>query len=127
MTDRKIMKWPGTYRPNAPLTAGWKVGNLLFISGQIPREPDTGVITERDIARQTDRVIRNLALVLKHYDAGLEMVVRCTVYLTDASDLITYNRVYGELFKPPYPARSTLIVKLANPDYLIELDAIAAL
>ena len=127
MNATRALDWPGNYVPASPISAGWRVGNLLILSGQVPRDSETGVVAERNIVAQTDSVIDNLTLLLSQNRLSLADVVRCTIYLTAAENFDAFNRVYGNRFRAPYPARTTLIVGLANPNYLIELDAVVAL
>jgi 2-iminobutanoate/2-iminopropanoate deaminase len=126
MTDLKVMKWPGAFRPASPLSAGIRGGDILWLSGQVPTDPETGEVTTGGIEAQTDKVFDNLEKLLATEGCGLERVVRCTVYLTTQADFAGMNAVYRRRLKDPYPARSTLIVAaLANPAYRVELDAIA--
>lgn len=126
MTDRKVMKWPGEFRPASPLSAGIRGGNILWLAGQVPTDPDTGGPVSGGIEPQTEKVFDNLEKLLAMEGCGLERVVRCTVFLTTQADLAGMNAVYRRRFKEPYPARSTVIVAaLANPAYRVEVDAIA--
>jgi 2-iminobutanoate/2-iminopropanoate deaminase len=126
MTDLKVMKWPGTFRPASPLSAGIRGGDILWLAGQVPTDPDTGEAVTSGIEAQTEKVFDNLEKLLAHEGCGLERVVRCTVFLTAQADFAGMNGVYRRRFKDPYPARSTVIVAaLANPAYRVEIDAIA--
>lgn len=125
-SHRKVLDWAGDYQPSAPISAGWKVDGLYILSGQIPRHPDTGALAERNIVAQTEQVIDNLELTLSRAGLRLNDVVRCTCYVTSQADFKAFNEVYARRFSAPYPGRTTLIVTLANPDYLVEIDAIAA-
>jgi 2-iminobutanoate/2-iminopropanoate deaminase len=126
MTDLKVMKWPGKHRPASPLSAGIRGGDILWLAGQVPSDPDTGEVTPGGIEAQTEKVFDNLEKLLALEGCGLERVVRCTVFITTQADFAGMNSVYRRRFKEPYPARSTLIVAgLANPAYRIEVDAIA--
>lgn len=124
MTRPTVLNWPGKFVPTSPISAGWRVREVLVLSGQIPRDLDTGAIAAPDIKTQTTQVIDNLARMLKQHELGLSDVIRCTVYLTDRENFNEFNHTYGKRFAPPYPARTTLITGLVNPDYLIELDAV---
>ena len=126
MTDLKVMSWPGKFRPASPLSAGIRSGDILWLAGQVPADPETGEVTTGGIDAQTDKVFDNLERLLATEGCGLERVVRCTVFLTTQADFAGMNAVYRMRLKDPYPARSTLIVAaLANPAYRIEIDAIA--
>jgi 2-iminobutanoate/2-iminopropanoate deaminase len=126
MTDLKVMKWPGKFRPASPLSAGIRGGDILWLAGQVPTDTDTGEAVSGGIEPQTEKVFDNLEKLLALEGCGLERVVRCTVYLTTQADFAGMNAVYRLRLKDPYPARSTIIVAaLANPAYRIEVDAIA--
>lgn len=125
-SDRNVLDWAGGYRPDAPISAGWRANGLYMLSGQIPRHPDTGVIAERNIIAQTEQVIDNIEATLAKAGLGLADVIRCTCYVTRQENFKAFNEVYARRFTAPYPGRTTLIVALANPDYLVEIDAVAA-
>ena len=126
MTDLKVMSWPGKFRPASPLSAGIRGGDILWLAGQVPTDPDSGEVTTGDIEAQTNKVFDNLERLLAAEGCGLERVVRCTVFLTAQADFAGMNAVYRKRLKDPYPARSTVIVAaLANPAYRVEIDAIA--
>ena len=126
MTDLQVMNWPGKYRPASPLSAGIRGGDVLWLSGQVPTDPETGEVTTGGIEAQTEKVFDNLEKLLAQEGCGIERVVRCTVFLTTQADFAGMNSVYRRRLKDPYPARSTVIVAaLANPAYRVEIDAIA--
>ncbi len=105
-----------------PLTSVRRAGNLLFVSGQLPRGQD-GAIVPGDIVAQTRQSIANLRTALATAGATLEHVVKVTAWLTDASYMDGFNRSYREAFAEPYPARSTVISGLAAGD--VEIEAVA--
>ena len=108
MTDLKVMQWPGKFRPASPLSAGIRGGDILWLAGQVPTDPDTGeAVTAGGIEAQTEKVFDNLEKLLALEGCGLERVVRCTVFLTTQADFAGMNAVYRKRFKDPYPARST--------------------
>jgi 2-iminobutanoate/2-iminopropanoate deaminase len=126
MTDLKVMSWPGKFRPASPLSAGIRGGDILWLAGQVPTDPDSGEVTTGGIEAQAEKVFDNLERLLATEGCGMERVVRCTVFLTTQADFAGMNAVYRRRLTDPYPARSTLIVAaLANPAYRIEIDAIA--
>ena len=102
-----------------------RAGNLVFVSGQIPLDPASGELVGGDIAAQTDRVMRNLAAVLKSAGLGFEHVVRTTVFLTDMSEFAGMNEVYARYLVDPPPARATVQVARLPRDVKIEIDCIA--
>ena len=104
-----------------------KVGETLFISGQIPLEPGTMNIVDDDIRAQTHRVFNNLAAVAREGGGNLDDVVKLTVFLTDLSHFAVVNEVMAEHFNPPYPARAAVGVSALPKGVPIEIDAIVHL
>ena len=104
-----------------------KVGETVFISGQIPLEPGTMNIVDEDIRTQTHRVFNNLAAVVREVGGNLDDVVKLTVFLTDLSHFAVVNEVMAEHFNPPYPARAAVGVAALPKGVPIEIDAIAHL
>ena len=104
-----------------------KVGQTVFISGQIPLEPGTMNIVDEDIRAQTHRVFNNLAAVAREGGGNLDDVVKLTVFLTDLSHFDLVNEVMAEHFNPPYPARAAVGVAALPKGVPIEIDAIVHL
>jgi len=118
--------------PNAPKAIGpyspaVRSGNLLFVSGQVPIDPATGNMIDGDIAAQTRRVLDNVGALLAAGGAAFANVVRTTVFLADMNDFAAMNKVYGEYFSEPYPARATVQVARLPKDSRVEIDVIATL
>jgi 2-iminobutanoate/2-iminopropanoate deaminase len=110
-----------------PYSQAIQAGSLLFLSGQIPLDPDTGLMVEGDIATQTHRVLKNLQAVLEAAGATFDNVVRTTVYVADMNDFATVNEVYGTYFSSPAPARATVQAARLPKDARVEIDAIASI
>jgi 2-iminobutanoate/2-iminopropanoate deaminase len=108
-----------------PYSQAVRAGSLLFVSGQIPLDPDTGSLVEGDIAAQTHRVFRNLTAILEAGGASLADVVRTTVYLADMNDFAAMNAVYATYFTTPAPSRSTIQAARLPRDARVEIDLIA--
>ena len=104
-----------------------KVGQTVFISGQIPLEPGTMNIVDEDIRAQTHRVFNNLAAVAREGGGNLDDVVKLTVFLTDLNHFTVVNEVMAEHFNPPYPARAAVGVAALPKGVPIEIDAIVHL
>ena len=124
---RQAIAVPGAPRPIGPYSPAVRAGNLLFISGQVPFDPQTGSLVAGDIQTQTDRVMRNLEALLKAAGGGFEHVVRTTVFLADMNDFTAMNETYAKFVKAPFPARSTVQVARLPRDARIEIDAIAVI
>lgn len=106
----------------APLSQALLAGPFVFVSGQIPRDPDTKTIPD-GIEAQTRQALGNVARVLEAAGCGLDRVVKVTAHLTDLADRPAFNSVYREVFRPPYPTRTT--VGSALEGVLVEVDVVA--
>ena len=109
-----------------PYSQAVRVGDLLFLSGQVPLDPATGNMVEGDIVAQTRRVLDNMGAILKSAGLSYAHVARTTIFLADMSDFAKVNEVYGSYFTEPYPARATVQVARLPKDARVEIDAIAA-
>jgi 2-iminobutanoate/2-iminopropanoate deaminase len=108
-----------------PYSQAVKTGNMLFTSGQIPINPETGELVSGSVEEQARQVLKNLKSVLNAAGTGLENVVKTTVFIKDMNDFATVNKVYNEYFKAPYPARSCVEVARLPKDASVEIEAIA--
>jgi len=109
-------------KPGGPYSHAVVAGGLAFLAGQRPVDPDTGAIPST-VAEQARRVLQNLGLVLEELGADYGDVVRTNVYLDDIGDFDAVNAVYREFFSEPFPARTTVAVRLRG--ILVEIDAVA--
>ncbi|MBX6365896.1 MAG: RidA family protein, partial [Gemmatimonadetes bacterium] len=105
--------WHPVGLPDAPPPRGAysravRAGNLVFVSGQVPRDPRTGQLLGDDIESQTRAVLTLLADVLAAAGARMDDVVAITAYLQNIGDWEAFNRIYAEAFRPPYPSRTTV-------------------
>src|SRR5690625_1603726 len=107
-----------------PYSQGMIVGDLLFASGAIGINPETGEVVD-GIENQTKQVMENLRAVLKEADADFTNVAKFTIYLQSMDDFATVNEIYGSYLEEPYPARVTVEVSRLPKDVLVEIDAIA--
>ena len=119
------------HTPNAPAAIGpysqaIQTGNMLFVSGQIPIDPATGVFAGEDIANQTRQSLTNVSNILAAAGYSLNDVVMTTVLLADIADFATMNAVYAEFFTENKPARACFAVKDLPRGALVEIEAIAA-
>jgi len=106
------------------LSAGFRVGDLIFTSGNVGRNPDTGNVPDT-IEEQTKLVLENIKKVLMKTGASMNDVVKTTVFLPDMDDYSKMNKVYVTFFDEPKPARSCVGAKLARPEFKVEIEAIA--
>ena len=124
---REPVSSPDAPKAIGPYSQAIRAGNLLFLSGQIPLDPQTGNVVPGDITAQTERVLRNISAVLKAAGAGFGQVVRTTVFLADMNEFGAMNEVYGTFVVNPPPARSTVQVARLPKDVRVEIDVIAVL
>lgn len=108
-----------------PYSQAIKANGLVFVSGQVAIDPASQQVISGDIAVQTERVLKNLAGILKAAGSGLEKVLRSTVFLKNMGDFGAMNEVYGRYFSANPPARSTVEVARLPKDVLVEIDVIA--
>lgn len=107
-----------------PYSQAIVAGGMVFVSGQIPLRPD-GSLESGDVETQTHRVMKNLQAVLEAAGSGLSKVVQTTCYLRDMNDFAAFNKVYGEYFSAPFPARATIQVARLPRDVAVEVACIA--
>lgn len=117
------VKAPGAI---GPYSQAVKVGNLIFVSGQLPIDASTGEMP-KDIKGQTRQSIANIRAILEEAGAGLDNVVKSMVLLSDMSLFGEMNEVYAEEFKEVYPARCAFAVKELPKQALVEIEVIAAI
>jgi 2-iminobutanoate/2-iminopropanoate deaminase len=117
---------------NAPLTVGpysqaIRQDNMLYISGQIPLDPQTNLLVEGDLAAQVKQILKNIEEIIKAADpeATLQNVIKTTVFLTNLEDFTAVNEVFKQVFQVPFPARSTVQVTALPKGAQIEIETIA--
>lgn len=117
---------PGAIGPYSQAIEYKTINNsMLFASGQIPINPETGEIPE-GITAQTEQSLKNVCAILDAAGLSVADVIKTTVYLTDMSNFGAMNEVYGRVFTEPYPARSAVAVRELPKGVLVEIEVIAA-
>ena len=107
-----------------PYSQGLDLGNMVFVSGQIPVDPATGTIPE-DVEAQAHQSLTNLKNVLAAAGLGMENVVKTVVFLADLGDFAVVNKIYESYFKAPFPARSCVQVAAIPKGCKLEIECIA--
>lgn len=107
-----------------PYSQGIAAGETVYVSGQLPLDPATGAFPE-GIAAQTAQSLKNIQAILAQQGMTLANVVKTTVFLADINDFAEMNKVYGEFFTQPYPARSAVQVAKLPKDAPLEIECIA--
>ena len=123
---KKHIQTPQAPRPIGPYSQGVIAQGLLFVSGQIPLDPESGEVVNGEIEAQTAQVLNNVLAILKEAKMGPENVVKTTVFLADLADFPKMNEVYARVLGKEPPARSTVQVAGLPKGVLVEIDAIAA-
>jgi 2-iminobutanoate/2-iminopropanoate deaminase len=108
----------------SPLSAAWVVDGMIYTSGQVGRDAQSGDVPA-ELEAQIRAAMSNLQQVLEAAGGSLASVVKTTVYLVRRDDFAAMNSLYASYFPGAKPARSTVIVELARPDLLYEIEAIA--
>lgn len=108
-----------------PYSQAIKANGFVFVSGQIPLDPQTQQLVTGDIARQTERVMENLKGIVEAAGSSLERVVKTTVYLKDLGDFAAMNEVYGRYFTSNPPARATVEAARLPKGARVEIELIA--
>jgi 2-iminobutanoate/2-iminopropanoate deaminase len=109
--------------PIGPYSQALVADGVLYCSGQVPLDPETGELVEGGIAEQARRCLRSLAAICEAAGARLEDAARMTIYLTEIADFPAVNEVYAEFFSEPFPARSTVGVAALPKGAMVEMDA----
>jgi len=104
-----------------------KYGDMIFLSGQIPLDPDKMILVSEDIDMQIKQVFINLKYVLEASGSSLENILKLNVYLTNLENFTKVNEHMQKIFKKPYPARAAIGINSLPKDSLIEIDAIASI
>ncbi len=112
-------------RPSYPYSPGARGGHFVFTAGQVAWD-ETGEVTALgDVRAQTVQTLNNVKSVLAEGGAGLDDVVKCNVYLKDMRDFQAMNDVFASFFPSEPPARTTVQTALAEPEMLVEIEAVA--
>lgn len=109
-----------------PYSQAIESNGMVFVSGQLPIDPETGVFASSDITGQTRQSLTNMRNILESEGLSLSNVVKTTVFLSDMNNFAAMNEVYSSFFSSPFPARSAVAVKTLPKDALVEIECIAA-
>lgn len=106
-----------------PYSQAIQAGDFIYVSGQIPVNPETGNVAE-GIEEQTHQVLKNIQAILTEAGADFSQVVKFTIYLASMDDFAIVNDIYGSYLQKPFPARATVEVSRLPKDVLVEMDVI---
>lgn len=111
--------------PIGPYNQATKANNTLYISGQIPADPKTGIIVTSSIEDETHMVMKNLGAILAKAGLSFDNVLKTSIFISDMNNFSKINEVYGSYFRGDYPARETVQVSRLPKDVNVEISAIA--
>ena len=126
MSKRKVISTSQAPAAIGPYSQAIRAGKFLFASGQLGLDPSTGNLQE-GIEAQTRQALANLQAVLAEAGAGVENVVKTTIFLADMAHFATVNNLYAQVFQSEPPARSTVQVAALPKNGLVEIEVIALL
>lgn len=127
MSNRAIIATPEAPGAVGPYSQAVKVGNTVWLSGQIPLDPTSMEVVAGDISAQTRQVFANMTAVAEAAGGGLNNAVKINISLTDMNDFAAVNAVMVEFFDEPYPARACVQVAALPKGASVEVEAILAL
>lgn len=120
---RRAVETGSAPEPIGPYSQALVAGGVLYCSGQVPLDPETGELVEGGIAEQARRCLQSLAAVCEAAEARLEDAARITIYLTEMEAFPAVNEVYAQFFSEPFPVRSTVGVAALPKGAMVEMDA----
>jgi 2-iminobutanoate/2-iminopropanoate deaminase len=122
---KEIIFTPKAPAPIGPYSQAVKVGNTLYVSGQIAINPATGSLETINILRETNQVMHNIMVILETAGMNLSDIVKTTIYLSDMNNFSSVNEVYSEYFTGDFPARETVQVSRLPKDVNVEISVVA--
>jgi 2-iminobutanoate/2-iminopropanoate deaminase len=122
---REIIATDDAPKAIGPYSQAVKAGGMVFVSGQIPIDPKTGIVVQSDIRTQAKLVMENAKAIITSAGCAMSDIVKATIYLKNMSDFGAVNEVYGNYFPTDPPARATVEVSRLPKDVGIEMDFIA--
>lgn len=125
--NKKIINTSKAPAPIGPYNQAIISNNMIYISGQIPLNAETGELVSGDIETETHQVMRNLNEILKEAGINFNHVVKSTIFLSDMSLFGSVNEIYGSYFSSDYPARETVAVKGLPKNVNVEISMIATM
>ena len=112
-------------KPIGPYSQAIKHGNMIFISGQIAIDYQNNNIINKNIAEETETVMKNIMSILKESGCNFQNIVKCSIFLSDMSLFDEVNKIYSKYFSHPFPARETVEVSKLPKNVNVEISAIA--
>ena len=127
MVQKKVIQTSKAPAPIGPYSQAVVCNNMVFISGQIPIDPETNELVENGIETETHQVMKNLHEILKESGINFDHAIKTTIFLSDMSLFAKVNEVYGSYFSDSFPARETVSVRGLPKNVNVEISMIATL
>jgi len=122
---KNIISTPQAPKAIGPYSQAVEANGFLFLSGQIPIDPETNQVVENTIQVQTNRVLKNIGAILEARGLSYDNVVKTTCFIKSMNDFIPMNEIYAQYFSENFPARSTVEVARLPKDVLVEIEVVA--
>ena len=124
--SKEIISTENAPQAIGPYSQAVKAGGLMFISGQIPLNPETGDLVSGSIEDEANQVLQNIKSICEAAGYGMEDIVKITIFLTDLGNFATVNEVMKKHFSEPYPARATVEISGLPLGVNVEIEAIVS-
>jgi len=124
--SKEIISTENAPQAIGPYSQAVKAGGLMFISGQIPLNPETGDLVSGSIEDEANQVLQNIKSICEAAGHGMEDIVKITIFLTDLGNFATVNEVMKKHFSEPYPARATVEISGLPLGVSVEIEAIVS-
>lgn len=124
--SQQVIETTGAPAAIGPYSQAVKVGSLLFVSGQIGLQPQTGQVVSGGVEAEAHQVMQNIGAILKAAGLDYKQVVKTTIFLKSMQDFAAVNAIYASYLASPFPARETVEVARLPKDVLVEISVIAA-
>jgi len=125
--NKKVISTSDAPAAVGPYSQAIKVGDYIFISGQLPLDPSSGKIISHNLEDQTKQVLENIKAILRASSCTMDDLIKITIFLKDMDYFADVNKIYNKYFSSQYPSRSCVEVNRLPKDALIEMEAIAVL
>lgn len=122
---KKVIQIPGAPAPIGPYSQAVMVKDTLYVSGQIPLNPSTGMLVDDSIQHATHQVLKNIKTLIETANLSMDNVVKCSIFLKSMDDFAAVNEVYAKYFTSNPPARETVQVSKLPMDVDVEISCIA--
>ncbi len=123
---KTVPETPSAPKSLAPYSPAAEAAGLVFLSGQVGLDPESGERAREDVAAQAHQVMSNIGAILGDLGLGYEDIVKTTIFLADIDDFATVNEVYASYFEGEYPARTTVQAGALPAAFLVEIEVVAA-